>query len=113
MSLVLPFPPSLNRMYRTVNGRFLTSEVGRAYKEECGWSARIQGCTPHTGLLTVTVYLYRPSRRGDADNYTKVLLDSLQGIAWLNDNQIEELHIYRRLDPKNPRVELTIERCLE
>ena len=61
------------------------------------------------GNLRVCVHLYRPRKIGDADNTLKCLLDSANGIAWQDDEQIVELHVFRKDDRKNPRVELWIE----
>ena len=34
-------------------------------------------------------------RRGDIDNYTKLILDSLNGRAWLDDKQIMRLRVVK------------------
>lgn len=108
MTLTLPFPPSLNRMYRVVHGRFLTSKVGREYKQTVGLTALAARVTPFQGPIGITVRLYRPAKRGDADNFLKVALDSMQGHCYNNDSQIIELHVYRNDDAANPRMEVEI-----
>lgn len=108
MKLTLPYPPSLNRMYRTVNGRFLISEEGRSYKTLAGWSARAQSVSPVAYPVELTIRAYRPRRAGDLDNCLKVLLDSLNGICWNDDSQVSTIHAYRFEDKSNPRVEVEI-----
>ena len=110
---VLPYPPVLNTYYRMVvvkgSPRVLISAAGRAYKEECGWKAKSQGARVQEGDLAVTMTLYRPRRRGDIDGTMKASFDALNGIAWTDDSQVVELHVYRRDDKQNPRVELEVE----
>jgi len=47
-------------------------------------------------------------RKADLDNYNKLVLDSLSGVAWDDDSQIVDLHITKNYDNKNPRVKVTI-----
>ena len=49
----------------------------------------------------------RPIVRPDVDNYTKGILDALNGIAYKDDSQIVDL-IARKYYSDNPRVEITI-----
>jgi Holliday junction resolvase RusA-like endonuclease len=34
-------------------------------------------------------------RRGDIDNYSKLILDGLNGVAWADDRQIAQLHVVK------------------
>lgn len=63
---------------------------------------------PFGSFVGVKVTLYRARKSGDADGPIKALFDALQGVAYRNDNQIVAYHVYRRDDPKNPRVEVEI-----
>lgn len=108
--LELPFPPSVNHMYvRRGKGRLALSDEARAFRELVALIARPCIDSPLEGSLAVTITLYRPRRRGDIDNTTKATLDALNGIVWHDDKQIDELHIYRKLDREDPRAEVTIE----
>ena len=60
------------------------------------------------GRVAVSLVLYRPRRVGDIDGPIKALLDSLNGFAWTDDSQIVELHVVRRDDKANPRVEVEV-----
>ena len=58
----------------------------------------------------VAVTSARPRRIGDLDNVLKSLLDSMKGIAFVDDGQIVELRLRRFDDKLRPRVEVTVER---
>lgn len=106
--LTLPYPPSVNHyLRRTSRGVFLTDEA-RAYKEYAMLLARAAGLERLQGAVGVEVHFYRPSRRGDIDAGLKLVLDSLNGIAYEDDKQIVELHVYRHDDKDNPRVEVSL-----
>jgi Holliday junction resolvase RusA-like endonuclease len=64
-----------------------------------------------SGPVALFCTLYRPRRAGDADNALKALLDALNGLLWVDDSQIEELHLWRRDDKARPRVELVVREC--
>lgn len=107
-TLTLPYPPSLNRLYRTVKGRMLLSSAGRAYKLECFCVAKQQNAKKLKGELIVKIDAYRPRKTGDLDNVLKGLLDSIQGVCYENDSQIVEIFARRFDDKKNPRIEIIL-----
>ena len=110
MILSLPYPPTSNKYWRVVNGRMVLSRDGRKYKRVVPLLAKVQKCGPaFEGPVVLTVTVYRPIKRGDLSNRLKVLEDALQGVAYLNDEQVVEIHMRRREDPKNPRAVVTIE----
>lgn len=111
MRLELPFPPSSNRYWRVFRGRPIVSREARAYKLRVATEAKVKHslARPLAGPLSVLLAVYRPQRRGDLDNALKVTLDALNGIAWEDDSQIEELHAMRFEDKANPRVVVTVE----
>ena len=102
----LPVPPSANRYWRIYNNRIVVTDEARAYKQEIGLLLRrVHALTKD---VSVNFTVFRPSRRGDLDNYNKVMLDALQGLAYVNDNQIIEIHSFRDDDKNNPRVEFLV-----
>jgi len=107
-SLTLPIPPSANRYWRSVGGRVLVSQEARDYKATAGWMAKAQGCDMATGEVTVHVDVFRPQRRGDLDNYLKILLDAMAGILWADDDQITGIVAHRYDDKDDPRVEIVV-----
>jgi Holliday junction resolvase RusA-like endonuclease len=100
-------PISVNKLYR--GRRFLTDE-GEAIKADYYYQAREQyRGKPLAKRLNLSLETYFGSKRiRDIDNIAKALIDSLKGLVWEDDSQIDELHIFRRYDKKNPRVEITI-----
>lgn len=109
MTLTLPYPPPLNNLYATVNGRRILSARGRAYKDEAGWIAKASGARPFTGDVRVQIDVYRPRRAGDLDGSLKVVLDSVTRILYEDDRQVVEIHARRFEDKRNPRVEIRVE----
>jgi crossover junction endodeoxyribonuclease RusA len=86
----------------------VVSQEARAYKAQAGWLAKSQNAELLDGDIAVTLKLYRPQKKGDIDNRIKVLLDALQGVAFENDSQIVELHVFRYDDKANPGVEVEL-----
>lgn len=50
-----------------------------------------------------------PSKKPDSDNIAKIILDSLNKIAYDDDAQIIELTVLKRYTEENERVEIEIE----
>lgn len=62
-----------------------------------------------TGDLEVEVKLYfGDKRQRDWDNYHKLSFDSLSGIVWHDDSQVQKATVWKKYDKKNPRIELKI-----
>lgn len=96
MEIELPFPPSVNHLWRCVGHRMIVSRRGREYRTSV--CSILRGTQPMTGRLSVSIDLYPPDRRRrDLDNAQKALIDSLaHGGAYLDDSQIDHLEITRR-----------------
>lgn len=48
-----------------------------------------------------------PTVKPDTDNYIKIVLDGLNGVAFKDDNQITDIHAIKRYSDK-PRIEIEI-----
>jgi Holliday junction resolvase RusA-like endonuclease len=107
-------PKSTQHIYRTAcRGRFPTMYMtpeGKALKEAYQWEAKAQWKgKPLEGDIAVSITLYfGTKRRADLDNFNKLSLDALSGIAYGDDSQIAALHIYRQFDHAQPRLEVTV-----
>jgi len=63
------------------------------------------------GDVKVTMMIWYASRRPDLDE--SLILDLLQGVAYVNDRQVKEKHIYWGLDKDNPRTLIVVEQLPE
>jgi crossover junction endodeoxyribonuclease RusA len=107
--LILPYPPSTNRMWRLARGRMVVSEEAKAYKRLAFVAAHQSGLVgpgegPGVGDVAVCVVLHpvAPKKASkakvrciDTDNALKIALDALQGIAYANDSQVVEISAKR------------------
>ncbi len=108
MFLILPYPPSANRYWRTFRGHVTVSAEAKAYKLAVALIGKKSTLRPLDGFIGVALDVYRPRRSGDLDNRLKVTLDALRGIAFHDDSQVVEIRAVRHDDKGNPRVEIEI-----
>lgn len=53
--------------------------------------------TPTGTEVTVSQYDGEPSKlRGDIDNYLKLLMDGLNGVAWIDDKQVSQVNVEKK-----------------
>jgi Holliday junction resolvase RusA-like endonuclease len=109
-SIVLALPPSANLYWRYTPSGVYVSEEAQTYKKGVQWKAAHQHMTPMDGPVAVYLNVYRARKAGDLDNFAKILCDSLNGVAYHDDSQVVELHMWRHDDKANPRVEVEIRR---
>ena len=104
VSIVLPWPPSSNRLWRSPNkgplrGRHLLSRTARAYKTQAGMIIAAQPeefPVPIPGRVAVRLRVYPPDRRKrDLDNVIKIVLDSCKGQCFDDDANIDHLEVLR------------------
>jgi crossover junction endodeoxyribonuclease RusA len=119
LALVLPLPPSINHLYATVNGRRILSRAGRAFKAlvvEAVESWLDQNQLPKATLtlfqghylsLTMTFYFATALRR-DLDSGLKLAQDALCEALAVNDNLVVEIHLSKRVDRRQPRMEVQL-----
>ena len=98
--MMLPYPISTNKMWRNFRGRMVLSAEGNAYKVTVAWLAKTHKVKVLDGDVAITVILH-PRRKKDGtasksrldiDNVLKCALDSLNGIAYIDDKQVVMLH---------------------
>lgn len=113
VSLVLPFPPSVNACWRNINGKTLISAKGRAFRANAMAAIyeqlrkRPKAITEH---VSVIVKMYPPSkRRMDIDNYLKAPFDALTHAGiWSDDAQVKHADITWCEVVKGGRFEIEI-----
>lgn len=81
---------------------------GKTLKKQYQWEAKSQWKgKPLEGDIDVSITLFfGTKRRADLDNFNKLSLDALTGIAYLDDSQIANFTIERAYDKARPRIEV-------
>lgn len=107
MTITLPIPPKLNRLYRIGQGRIYKVNSAKTYRDTVFYEAMSKGYrNPTNDPVSLEIKWYRPMNKGDIDAILKCLLDSLQGVLYFDDSQIYKLSIEKAVDKKNPRVDI-------
>lgn len=133
IKLTFDFPPVAQERPRATRFgrgvRLYDLEQVHVYKAQLAESARFMyHGEPLTGPLVVTIKFYRaiqqsetkkrhrlkaqgtirPTKKPDLDNYIKSTLDGLNGVLWVDDNEIVELHTGKYYSD-HPRIEIEVE----
>jgi Holliday junction resolvase RusA-like endonuclease len=112
LSLIIfgePASKANSRRQVFVHGKsmFIKSKKALDYSSAFKLQAQSQKQIIFSGDVVVTVRIWYASRRPDLDE--SLILDLLQGIAYDNDRQVKEKHIYwMGVDKENPRCEIEI-----
>ncbi|WP_336653046.1 MULTISPECIES: RusA family crossover junction endodeoxyribonuclease [unclassified Leucobacter] len=91
-----PLPKERPRATKT--GRSFTPKRTREAEARvlAAFRAAYPNAEPLTGRLLVEARFYRATRRGvDADNLAKLAMDALNGVAFVDDEQIEKFIVER------------------
>ena len=106
--LELPLPPGTNRIWRVYHGITVLSKEARDFKQKVFMLAKERHLDEPTEDNVVVNILYapkarkketnRPMRRMDVDAVIKPVLDSLIGIAYVDDKQVIDVRS-RIVDP--------------
>lgn len=111
VSYRLPWPPSLNRIWRAVAGRIVLSKVARDWKVAAANALPTGHVEPLRGRLAVWLQLSPPvgARKLDVANREKLLCDTLtEQRVWLDDEQIDMLVIVRGKQCDKGYVDISI-----
>ena len=87
---------SVNALY--TSRRFLTSK-GQNIKGQMAWEFKGQNknCPLLECPLSLSIHFFFKDNRKDIDSCLKGLLDSMQGIVFLNDRQIVRLNVLKEI----------------
>lgn len=97
--IVLPYPVSTNRYWRSFRNRMVRSKEADEYKRVTAHAALVAGWKSLAGPVKVVICM-RPKAtkagaaskaRMDLDNCIKVTLDALNGVAYADDSQVVRL----------------------
>lgn len=121
MTITLPYPISANLYWRTCvigkRAQTYVSAEAKAYKQHAAWLARAAGVRVLECEVSVAYVLHpkltvkgEASRvRCDLDNVLKVLGDAMNGVAWVDDKQIVEIHARIGEPVKDGAITISIE----
>lgn len=118
--LHLPLPPGVNNLYATVGGRRILSADARRFKAQVAshvQSLRFSGQLPdslltnlRSGYLSLFIDFYFPTpMKRDLDGGLKITQDALCESLGINDNRVVDIHLVKRIDPRNPHITVQIE----
>ena len=85
----------------------------KEYEKLVGWLAKSAGCRPTDKPVIVSLDIYT-RRKMDLDNVAKSILDGLNGVAYEDDDQVVELHIWKHKvnGKEEERVEIAIKEAV-
>lgn len=95
-------------MYRRARGHLALTPEALAFRHAVKMIAAVQAIKPISGPVAVFLDVYRPRKRGDLDNILKAVLDALNGVAYVDDEQVRQIHAVRYDDKHSPRVEIGV-----
>lgn len=103
-------PIPVNQRTMIVRGHQTSSKQWKDTKTALAWETRSQvKFEPLEGSLAVNLMFYfGDNRKRDIDAYIKIVLDSMEGIVYVNDSQITEMHCFKEIDKENPRTVIQI-----
>ena len=116
----LPLPPSVNHQYTRAGDRRVLSKEHRAFKravlkrlgrlraEEALTDEFIHALKQGFVGLFLDFYFETPLKR-DLDGGLKIAQDSILTPLGVNDNRVVDIHLVKRIDPLNPRLEVELE----
>jgi crossover junction endodeoxyribonuclease RusA len=104
-------PPTINHAYgqRPGGGKYI-KPAGVAFRKTVAEIVAAAGYPPITGRVSLFVAVHPATRaRQDLDNRSKTLQDALTHAGvWLDDEQIDDLHLVRRDVVKGGLVKVVV-----
>jgi len=98
ITLELPYPPSINHYWGQSGKTKFIGKKGKEFRAEVLAICMREKVRAMSGRLSLHVNLYPPDRRKrDIDNPIKSLCDACEHAGcYVNDSQIDELHVIRK-----------------
>ena len=116
----LPLPPSINRQYARAGNRRVLSKEAKAFKKAVKLrihKLRVDDVITEPFIaalkngwigIFMDMYFESPLKR-DLDGGLKITQDAILSELGINDNRVVDIHLVKRIDPLNPRVEIELE----
>lgn len=104
----MPISKARPRTVQTRQGKRMTYTPGKSasFEKDVKWEAKRAGIRKSSGLVVLTMRFY--GSRADWDNLAKSICDALNGIAYEDDRQIVEAHVFVERKAKPARTEVEI-----
>ena len=98
LQLLLPYPPTVNHYWGQSGKHRFIGKRGKEFRLAVAEACIDANVETLEGRLAVHVALFPPDRRArDVDNVLKPLLDACEHAGcFVNDSQIDELHVIRQ-----------------
>ena len=113
-------PISTNALYFNIirNGRIgfkVLTKQGKEFKEQFKKQYQEEVTAPAPAYKTERLYIkllitFGTQRPRDLDNCLKAILDALEGLAYTDDNQLDQIHISRGYEKNKPSIKIEIGR---
>jgi crossover junction endodeoxyribonuclease RusA len=116
----LPLPPSINQQYARAGVRRVLSKESKSFKKAVAGKIhrlRVDGVITDAFIaalkqgwvgIFMDMYFETPLRR-DLDGGLKITQDAILDALGINDNRVVDIHLLKRMDPLNPRVDIELE----
>jgi len=99
---------SVNKYYRSWQGRVLISKDGREFKKEM--ELLLNNYEKIMGKIKLTLILhFKDKRKRDLDNYNKVLIDCLKNKLFEDDDQIYQLYMEKHIGCGFNKISIGVE----
>ena len=98
---------SVNKYYRSWQGRVLISKDGREFKKEI--DVYLNNYKKIKGIIYLKLILhFKDKRKRDVDNYAKVLIDCLKNKLFEDDDQIYQLYMEKHIGTGYNQISIDI-----
>ena len=109
LTLIIPLVPPSGNHYKgiTRTGRTYVKKEAKAFFAAVAAIAAGRKVEAKAWTVGIRVWL-GPKQRGDADNFNKVVLDSLVHAKIINDAKVYDGSYSKRRSRSNPRTEIVV-----